>query len=956
MVYTYPGSYTFWAADLVVGTLPFPFSTMANANYLPVLLQSVSNAVPDDSYVNSQPKGQVDYLSHEWQEEDVWKSWRNMTRQKNEIANGVRLENASWRTWWKQRNKLKTVSPETLNWLKDSDVTWLYGPLHTWIEDKPVPKPPSPAESPSNLDQKPLHKPILKHRSISQLLTSDLPTSPIFSPADSEDDEEEDGGNLHAALRHDISPSQHPSFPKRPTLLHTKSDTHITRWGPNRAFRKDSPPRIDPPGQHDVEGYFPPVSAGGLVQPSQSQDSNSSSNGERTTKKKHITFNTFVEQCIAIEKPKRSASFYGEFGKTFEDDDGYEEDQEDSPEDDAEVTVSWGGQRLAGDSDSDSPYEEDDDVIEMRTSYRDKPKKLNPRSQSKVSNTSSSSSVSTASSRTNSTTNSSSPPRTANPKRKPTARRASTTSTYRTQSHVTIAPIAPTTLKTTGAWEEGFGDDASDDGFGWRERMWVFDGKKPRSKLPEEVNLSSEGTPVELVYVPPFNSRYTYEYDIEEYDDGPLGFEDEEGYDDEDMLDEDFVAGIAQDASADDVYHHRGSVIGSVGFEDYSGSPDSHSSIPIPIPSNHLPDDAPTVENHENLDYGSRMYLEVPKVVVDSQRDEDRFGSFDGPDLGEEYIHLGSSGSRQSYRSRPPSRSYSSSQSGSRGRSSVRTPSSAFESSTSPLGSLSPDASISPGRVAVGAYVGNGRLRGEKESKRGRDEGRDRGRGRSQTTDKRLSVSLSNSPEPPRHIDACVASPVISRASSGHAPTEASCDSIATGSSVSSTKTVVPEDKEEEEIEANEVEEEQRRRTMPTPSNSPTIEMRSAIPNHLRAASSPPKGSFLSSRRSMSPASASPPTGAKNRPPPLAPSPPITVPPSTNSYTAISSPTSPRTVVPPHLITSAVVVTPPAHHHLPATEVTRPPLNRSQSSDSSIIGKAADMVSSAGAFLGFWNH
>ena len=36
--------------------------------------------------------------------------------QKNEIANGMRLENASWRTWWKQRNKLRTISPETLNW------------------------------------------------------------------------------------------------------------------------------------------------------------------------------------------------------------------------------------------------------------------------------------------------------------------------------------------------------------------------------------------------------------------------------------------------------------------------------------------------------------------------------------------------------------------------------------------------------------------------------------------------------------------------------------------------------------------------------------------------------------------------------------------------------------------------------------------------------------------------
>ena len=87
------------------------------ANYLPVLLVSVTtNAIPDDSSLSTQPRGQVDYLSHEWREEDVWRSWRNMTRQKNEIANGARLENASWRTWWKQRNKLKTISPETLNW------------------------------------------------------------------------------------------------------------------------------------------------------------------------------------------------------------------------------------------------------------------------------------------------------------------------------------------------------------------------------------------------------------------------------------------------------------------------------------------------------------------------------------------------------------------------------------------------------------------------------------------------------------------------------------------------------------------------------------------------------------------------------------------------------------------------------------------------------------------------
>jgi hypothetical protein len=97
---------------------PLPLSTFPMAHYLPVLLVSVNtNAVPDDSALVTLPRGQVDYLSHEWQEEDVWRSWRNMTRQKNAIANGARLENASWRTWWKQRNKLKTISPETLNWL-----------------------------------------------------------------------------------------------------------------------------------------------------------------------------------------------------------------------------------------------------------------------------------------------------------------------------------------------------------------------------------------------------------------------------------------------------------------------------------------------------------------------------------------------------------------------------------------------------------------------------------------------------------------------------------------------------------------------------------------------------------------------------------------------------------------------------------------------------------------------
>jgi hypothetical protein len=47
---------------------------------------------------------------------DLAASWRVMTKQKKSVVNGIRLENASWRTWAKQKGNLKTVSPQTLNW------------------------------------------------------------------------------------------------------------------------------------------------------------------------------------------------------------------------------------------------------------------------------------------------------------------------------------------------------------------------------------------------------------------------------------------------------------------------------------------------------------------------------------------------------------------------------------------------------------------------------------------------------------------------------------------------------------------------------------------------------------------------------------------------------------------------------------------------------------------------
>lgn len=143
-------------------------------------------------------------------------------------------------------------------------------------------------------------KPILKHRSISELLTSDFTnqTSPVFSPAESDDeldhDESTGGQGSHAAqLAAQLAA-------KRPTLLHTKSDTHIIRWGASRAFRPASPPRIDPPGFAHPSADSATGSNGG--------------NGNGPPKKKHISFNTFVEQCIAIEKPKKNASGFFNVG------------------------------------------------------------------------------------------------------------------------------------------------------------------------------------------------------------------------------------------------------------------------------------------------------------------------------------------------------------------------------------------------------------------------------------------------------------------------------------------------------------------------------------------------------------------------------------------------------------------------------------------------------------------
>ncbi|KAK7056440.1 protein phosphatase regulator [Paramarasmius palmivorus] len=715
------------------------------AHYLPVLMHSVTaNIVPDDSALETQARGQVDYLSHDWREEDVWRSWRNMTRQKNEITNGMRLENASWRTWWKQRNKLPTVNPETLNWLKDSDVTWLYGPLHTAVDWSPPPKPrdhleraPASAHDRLDLSTTPKQKSILKYRSISELLTSDLPTSPVFSPSCSD-------GECEDHLNH---PKQ-----RRPSLVHTKSDTHITRWGPDRTFRKDSPPRIEPPGAAgstssntlsnsrparvnsttNLTGYF--TSHLGSQAPSSSQPSSSNSNSASTSprgptselapnsgvpqKKKHITFNTFVEQCIAIDKPKGIAS--DERFETIDedgdigDDDGYDEDVENEDEFDAD----WGLNECAI-TDSDSDFDEDifiedqdddddeDDaedfdnegVIEMRSSrHSSKDGHLKtPRSKSKTSTSSSSSAESYSSSSASGKKRRSLPPNVARRRRSGTTHSSSTTrrpslaatlsrntpspgiGSDHSQQMVTIAPIAPTILKTGsatnyaypgsfpawdgfgvhedgsagsryGAWMDSFGDEAFSDDGGFA----AIGGYRSSGS-------ESAGTPVELVYMPPPSGRYGSSYGGRSSSFGSTGtvrvrpivngaeaeielMEDA----DEERLSGSAVQSEEPQSSREQagkleqrrsketeeegsVYHHQEALFSTDGSSKQDRKP-PRSSGPPGIVSPSLPIVVKTPPAVDRAGKGSGEEIE----------EEDAYDYFGGPDLGEDYTRRNS--------------------------------------------------------------------------------------------------------------------------------------------------------------------------------------------------------------------------------------------------------------------------------------------------------------------------
>ncbi|KAI5466624.1 hypothetical protein BGZ63DRAFT_2871 [Mariannaea sp. PMI_226] len=212
----------------------------------------------DDTAVTSKPSRQVDYLSHDWKEEDIWSSWRYIVTRRGEFSNSARLENASWRTWMKAKNNLKTVSPETLNWLKDCDVTWLYGPLQSGV--KPIhdtqTEPSSVSLSKTGSLVNLSKKPILKKRSMSEvMLQRSLSTASLLKQATAAVQAQETRGILRPHRRGTVDYFAYPFSSRRMS--------------------------------GESSSLAPSTDTSGIVSPN--------------TERKHIHFNEQVEQCIAVD-------------------------------------------------------------------------------------------------------------------------------------------------------------------------------------------------------------------------------------------------------------------------------------------------------------------------------------------------------------------------------------------------------------------------------------------------------------------------------------------------------------------------------------------------------------------------------------------------------------------------------------------------------------------------------
>lgn len=210
-------------------------------------------------------------------------------------------------------------------------MTWLYGPLHEHVDSVP---PPKIASTQDRLDLVDLShtKSILKHRTISEMLTTPgRSASPTVDRNFEEEDEDEDEAARESRLR-------------RGTIFPVRSDSNIQSRGPVR--KRGSPPIT--PSEHL------------LSHPSLGNRTDSTASSVEQ-EKRHISFNQRVEQCISIDIDEREY-----------DDEDDEDDDEDR--DDYDDELNGGSSDEDGNQrDGDSSEDDDEQILTMKASPRMSP-------------------------------------------------------------------------------------------------------------------------------------------------------------------------------------------------------------------------------------------------------------------------------------------------------------------------------------------------------------------------------------------------------------------------------------------------------------------------------------------------------------------------------------------------------------------------------------------------------
>lgn len=254
------------------------------------------SGVRDDHDIRPEPTRHVDYLSHDWKEEDIWSSWRYVIARRSKITNSMRLENASWRTWMKAKNNLRTISPEALNWLKDCDVTWLYGPLQT---DWKAPITGTVSPPPSRLSHSSSFvgtKPILKKKSASEAFLGKSRSAAIL----------EKSLSSHSLLKQSVSllrAQQSSPSHRRPSYHRVVSDFGFATYTPSSV--------VNTPTEHEGSGLDSLRPSFTFPEP------------QSPSECKHVNFSNTVRQVRAVESDEDEVEVRAEerFSED-EDDDG----------------------------------------------------------------------------------------------------------------------------------------------------------------------------------------------------------------------------------------------------------------------------------------------------------------------------------------------------------------------------------------------------------------------------------------------------------------------------------------------------------------------------------------------------------------------------------------------------------------------------------------------------------